>query len=322
MCLVRYRPGIDRADGAFPVDRFVALLDELPDLEQVTLQGLGEPLLHPDLEAMIVAAKDRGITVGFNTNGTLLTPGRCRSLVEAGVDWVHVSVDGATAATFEHIRDGARFGQVVRNLRRLLDARRLAGRTTPRVQLNAVLMRSNLGELDDLVRLAGDVGVDRLWLQALSHDFSDTADDPAYVEIGRFTRDQAVWARAGESDGDEADEDRAGPAAALARARRLAGQLGVELRLPEDGPPDELAAGPGGDLPCDWPWNSAYVTHDGKVQPCCMVMGDDRATMGDITDRTLAEVWHGPAYQRFRAQLRSDRPPSVCRGCSLYRHVF
>jgi radical SAM protein with 4Fe4S-binding SPASM domain len=178
-------------------------------------------------------------------------------------------------------------------------------------------MRSNLHELDDLVRLAADVGVDRLWLQALSHDFSDTGDgDEAYVEIRSFAERESVWS----GDGDAAGGD---VRAAMGRARTLAGRLGVALRLPEDGPPDELAAGEGTDLPCDWPWTSTYVTHDGKVQPCCMVMGDDRVVLGHIDDDGgLAGVWHGKAYRRFRRELASDRPPAVCRGCSLYRHVF
>jgi radical SAM protein with 4Fe4S-binding SPASM domain len=313
MCLVRYRPKLGRVEGAFPFARFVALLDELPDLEQVTLQGLGEPLLHPDLVAMVAESKRRGLRVGFNTNGTLLTEAKAEALVAAGTDWVHVSMDGATAATFEHIRDGARFGPVLRNLRRLVAARARHGGATPSIQLNAVLMRSNVGELDDLVRLAADVGVDRLWLQALSHDFSDTGEgDEAYVEIRSFARQEAVWAGGGRS-----------PDHATARARRLADRLGVALRLPEDGPPDELAAGTGTGLPCDWPWTSAYVTHEGKVQPCCMVMGDDRVVLGDVDDPGgLAAVWHGAAYRRFRRRLASDRPPAVCRGCSLYRHVF
>lgn len=312
MCLVRYRPRLGRIEGAFPFERFVALLDELPDLEQVTLQGLGEPLLHPDLVAMVAEAKRRGLRVGFNTNGTLLTEAKAEALVAAGTDWMHVSVDGATPGTFEHIRDGARFGQVIRNLRRLVVVRAHLGSATPSIQLNAVLMRSNLRELDDLVQLAADVGVDRLWLQALSHDFSDTGGDAAYVEIRSFAEQESVWAGGADLVGE-----------LPARARHLADRLGVALRLPEDGPPDELAAGAGTDLPCDWPWTSAYVTHDGKVQPCCMVMGDDRIVLGHLDDPGgLAAAWHGDAYRRFRRELASDRPPAVCRGCSLYRHVF
>jgi radical SAM protein with 4Fe4S-binding SPASM domain len=334
MCLVRYRPKIGREEGAFPLDRYLTLLDALPELEQVTLQGLGEPLLHPDLVTMVAAAKQRGIRVGFNTNGTLLTEPKAEALVTAGLDWLHVSVDGATARTFEQIRDGARFPQVLRNLRRLVAVRDRLESVTPTIQLNTVLMRTNLAELDDLVRLAADVGVDRMWIQALSHDFSDTvpdggadadegagscggADEPdeqaAYVEIRRFTEAEAVWA------------DRGHAAEALERARRLADEVGLALRLPDDGaPPEDGGMAPGSEpaLPCDWPWTGAYVTHTGRLQPCCMVMGEDRAILGDLSTSSFEDAWNGPDYQAFRAALLSDQPPAVCRGCSWYRRVF
>lgn len=316
MCLVRYRPALDRRRASLPLDRFVALLDELPSLEQVTLQGLGEPLLHPDLVAMVQEASARGIRVGFNTNATLLTRSKAGALVSAGTDWLHVSVDGATAATFERIRDGARFTRVVRNLRDLVDVRRELGTRRPTIQLNTVLMRSNLEELPGLLRLAADIGVDRMWVQALSHDFSDTGDDSAYVEIRRFTETEAVWANG------------TGEAGPMAEARGLAGELGLPLRLPDDGAwPEDPTVGNGGspgepDLPCDWPWTAAYVTHDGKLQPCCMVMGEDRAVLGDLARAPFAEIWNGTAYRQFRAAMLSDHPPDICRGCAWYRRVF
>lgn len=313
MCLVRYRPPLDRRTASFPTERFVELLDELPDLEQVTLQGLGEPLLHPGLVDMVRAAKARGLRVGFNTNGTILTEDKANALLDAGVDWLHVSVDGATAETFERIRDGARFDKVIRNLRRLVELRRRRGVGIPTIQLNAVLMRSNLHELPDLVRLAADIGVDRLWLQALSHDFSDTADSPdaeAYVDIRRFAESEAVWA-------DEAGSP--AEAEALAEAARLARELDLDFRFPDDGSPPEPESP---ELPCDWPWDGAYVTHQGKVQPCCMVMGEDRAVLGDLTHDSFDTIWKGPEYESFRAQLLSDQPPAICRGCSWYRRVF
>ena len=53
-----------------------------------------------------------------------------------------------------------------------------------------------------------------------------------------------------------------------------------------------------------------------------MVMGVDRAVLGRPGDTSFAEIWPGDAYQRFREALKSDKPPEVCRGCSLYRRVF
>src|SRR3954451_14768464 len=97
MCLVSYRPKLGRKQAAMPLDRLVGLLDELPGLERLTLQGLGEPLLCPDLVDMVAAPKQRGIAVGFNSNAMLLTPAIAARLVDLGLDWLHVSLDGATA---------------------------------------------------------------------------------------------------------------------------------------------------------------------------------------------------------------------------------
>jgi radical SAM protein with 4Fe4S-binding SPASM domain len=64
------------------------------------------------------------------------------------------------------------------------------------------------------------------------------------------------------------------------------------------------------------------VTHDGQVQPCCMVMGSDRVVLGSVPAERFAAVWVGDEYVRFREGLLGGDPPEVCRGCSLYRGVF
>lgn len=73
----------------------------------------------------------------------------------------------------------------------------------------------------------------------------------------------------------------------------------------------------------DWPWTSAYVTHEGVVQPCCMVMGSDRAHLGDLRTSSFLQIWSSDDYARFREGLLSAAdPPPVCRGCSMYRGLF
>jgi MoaA/NifB/PqqE/SkfB family radical SAM enzyme len=53
MCLVRYRPPVNKIAGAMSLDTFRRLVDDLPGLRRLTLQGLGEPLLAPDLLEMV-----------------------------------------------------------------------------------------------------------------------------------------------------------------------------------------------------------------------------------------------------------------------------
>jgi MoaA/NifB/PqqE/SkfB family radical SAM enzyme len=309
MCLVRYRPKLGRRQGAMCFHTFKAIVDELPDLERLTLQGLGEPLLAPDLFQMLEYAAGRGVSMGFNTNGTLLTRDRSRRLVELGVDWLHVSLDGATRATYEGIRDGSDFDRVRANVIGLVETMRELGADRPEISLVFVAMRRNVAELPDLVRLAADWGVPRAWVQNLSHSFSDTDPFGAYRGIREFHRDEALWA------GRDAEADRL-----FAASAALAAELGIELRLPRLEPPlpaPRAKGAPG----CHWPFEAAYVTHDAQVQPCCMVMGSDRAVLGQAGGG-FAEVWSGEAYREFRAALLTDEPPEVCAGCSLYRRVF
>ncbi|UWZ59748.1 SPASM domain-containing protein [Dactylosporangium aurantiacum] len=303
MCLVRYRPPVNKITGAMPMVMFERLIGDLPDLRQLTLQGLGEPLLAPDLLAMIRLAKGGGARVGFNSNATLLNARRAAELVDSGVDWLHVSLDGADAGAFEAIRDGASFDTVVGNLAGLVAAKRAAGSDTPWIRVVFVAMRRNVAQLPDLVALLGRIGVAELRVQNLSHTFGDTDPSGAYREIRDYAAAEALWT----------GEDRAAADAAFAAARRAAKDHGVMLRLPSTGPH------PGG---CTWPWDAAYVTSDGVVQPCCMVMGDDRVALGRLDEQSFPEIWSGAHYQEFRRRLAGDDPPDVCRGCALYQGTF
>jgi radical SAM protein with 4Fe4S-binding SPASM domain len=301
---------VNKLAGAMTEDLFRQIVDEVPTLRRLTLQGLGEPLLSPYLLGMIRYAKARRVTVGFNSNATLLTRAKAEELLDAGLDWLHVSLDGARAGTYEGIRDGASFDTVVANLTSLVEAKRAAGRDQPWVRVVFVAMRRNVAELPELTRLLAGIGVDQLWVQNLSHTFSDADPAGVYREIRDYAEDQALWTGA----------DRAAAEEAFAAARQAATATGIQLRLPRlaAAPAPEVHDGPG----CSWPWDGAYVTSQGVVQPCCMVMGDDRVALGRLGEQTFPQIWHGEAYAQFRKRLAGDDPPEVCRGCALYRRTF
>jgi MoaA/NifB/PqqE/SkfB family radical SAM enzyme len=310
MCLVRYRPKLGKREGAMCFHTFKKIVDDLPALEKVTLQGLGEPLLAPDLFRMIEYASRRGVRMGFNTNGTLLTPERSERLVSGGLDWLHVSLDGATAETYENIRTGSDFERVRRNVQALVETKRRLGAERPRLMLVFVAMRRNIHELPQLVRLAADWGVGALWVQNLSHSFDDTDPSGSYREIRLYAEEEALWS----------DEDKSLAEEIFGIAGALAKELGLELRLPRLEEPSRVPAeGPA----CHWPFSGTYITHDAKVQPCCMVMGSDRAVLGDAEASSFADIWGSAEYESFRAGLVGEaEPPAVCQGCSLYRGVF
>ncbi len=307
MCTVNER--VD-AVGEMSLEAFRSLLDQMPGLQALHLQGLGEPMLHPAFFEMVELAAARGIRVSANTNLTLLTAARARRCVSGGLASLSVSIDAATREVYEAIRRKASFDKVVRNLARLMDAREEA-RSGLEVRGVMVLMRGNLDELPALVELLHAHGVPELLVQRLSSDLEQPQLSGRYIPIREYVRDAQL--RAGELDHARAVFD---------RARALAAALGLRLHLPRL----ERATAPTHDETprCNWPSEGIYVTAAGELLPCCMVATADRASFGNVFDDPagLRGRWHGDEANAFRAALASESPPEVCRGCALYRGTF
>jgi MoaA/NifB/PqqE/SkfB family radical SAM enzyme len=311
MCPIQFRADgtPDRPPAFIDYDAYCRLVDQFPALSELHLQGLGEPLMHPRFFDMVRYAVARKIQVSTNTNLTLLSERRAEECIDSGLQCMHVSLDGASAETYEFIRVRARFDRVLRNLHRLIDAKRRRGSDLPDVRLVAVVMRRNLHELPDLVRLAHDAGVRTLSVQHLCHDFGEAGLPERYRPMREFVEDETLLR-----------EDPERIERYFAQARTAADAAGVTLRLPTirrqarprvDGKPR-----------CDWPWRGTYLSYAGDAMPCCMVATPDRATFGNMIHGSVVTVWNNAAYNAFRAGLTDDKPAEICRSCAIYRGTF
>ena len=309
MCPVNLRE--DRApDGApsfMPFERFVSLLDQWPHLEEIHLQGLGEPMMHPRFFDMVTQAAQRGIALSCNSNFTLVNEARAERCVTSGLRTLNLSLDGAKAETYEAIRIGATFDRVLANIRRLQQARSRLMSRTPELVLTVVVMRRNLDELPDLVRLAHDLSIRSVFVQHLGQDFTEASLRPAYRSLRTFVHQESLL-----------QQDRPAIEASFNRARLAAAELGITLRLPRIDPAAEPAKG----RRCEWPWKGAYLTYQGYAVPCCMIATPDRAHFGNVFERGLSDVWNSEEADEFRRRLESDRPHEVCASCSVYKGVF
>lgn len=312
MCSIQFRTdGPPFGPLAFmEFERFTHLIDEFEDLEQLHLQGLGEPIMHPRFFEMVEYAVARGVKVSTNTNGTLLNARRAERCVTSGLDCLHLSIDGATAETYERIRVRGHFDRVIANLERLLGARERLGSSTPRLRIVMVIMRQNLHELPGMVRLAHRWGAEGLFVQHLCHDFGESALPERYRPMRDYVQEQSLlW-----EDGERVERY-------FGQARAEAARLGVDLRLPRTQPRAHPAGTPGRQR-CGWPWTGAYVSYQGLAMPCCMVSTPDRINFGNMTDLGAVDVWQSEDFQRFRDQLASDEPPEICRSCAVYNGTF
>ena len=214
----------------------------VPYLAQITsvdFTGGGEPLLQPKLPDWIAQAKEAGCEVGFLTNGMLLDEPTATRILDAGIDWIGFSIDGATKQVYEDIRQGADFERVIENVRRVVSMR--IGRM-PRLMINFVLMKNNFHQIEQIVQLAATLGIDQVNFKQC-----DVVRGDDGAGWGLFASAEAKQTRRLEKQ--------------LARAQRSARKLGLHTTAFSFTPDQQPV--------CDQdPRSSMFVRYDGTVSPC------------------------------------------------------
>ena len=148
-------------EGMMSPDTFDALTPLFPHLDSLVLNGIGESLLHPQLETFIAKAKTflpEQARVGFQSNGMALTDQRAASLIDAGLDRICLSLDTVSDDSFRAIRGGGELRGVNAAFSSLHKAKRRYRKNAFEIGIEFVLMRSNLAELPEAVRWAARKG--------------------------------------------------------------------------------------------------------------------------------------------------------------------
>jgi pyruvate-formate lyase-activating enzyme len=137
----------------------------------IGLAGHGEPLVHPELSAILdrlAAWLDPRAQCYVITNGVHLARYRDR-LLAARVKSFGISLNAATAATHDTVMGlgAGAFGEVLESIRALV-ALRDAGHRSVAVTISMVLTADNIAEAAAFVRLGASLGVDKIQLKTLA----------------------------------------------------------------------------------------------------------------------------------------------------------
>ncbi len=266
------------------------LVDELSAWgRRILVFSGGEPLLRADIFALMHYASEKGVIVALATNGTLVDQDVAGRIKESGVDRVSVSLDGADEATHDAFR---RLPGSFRSAIQGIDALRAAG--VP-LQINVTVAKHNAHQLDEMVRLAKDMGAAALHLFLL-------------VPVGcgmEIAEEQTLHAEAYEEtlnwlyETERREPDlqlRATSAPQYFRVVRQheAGRASGDLRssgVPV-GHPGSAGSGERGALHtatrgCLAGTGVCFVSHIGKVYGC----GYMPLEAGDLRETPLADIW-------------------------------
>lgn len=229
MCL-KFSEGSCIQEGDLPLALFSTLAPSLIYTEFLVLNGIGEPLLHPDLEQMIAMARQAMPTngrIGFQSNGLLMTKARALRMLKAGLDTICLSLDSLEAdAAGQTNRGGHQRAAVTRAIAHLVAAREATQRHL-RIGLEMVLSEETLPQLQDVVAWAHAHHVDFI---IVSHLFSydGTLSDHSLFNPNGYeaTRLFAKWAAVAQAQGANLADL---PAAQLKFSKSPADALVVQL---------------------------------------------------------------------------------------------
>ena len=132
-----------------------------PTVWKAKLYNYGEPLLHPQFPGFVRYAKEAGIEhVEVSSNGMLLDEQLSTRIILAGLDAIHISIDGAdqqSYATYRRGGDAARIWENVKTLRSLRDS---MGVDRPAIEIQCLATRYTENRMADMNAIADDAGAD------------------------------------------------------------------------------------------------------------------------------------------------------------------
>jgi radical SAM protein with 4Fe4S-binding SPASM domain len=265
-----------------------------PFAEIIDLRGWGESLLYPGFKQAVESASRSGAKLKLYTNLSVDDLALYECLVEHSV-LTTVSFDAATPNRFNRLRRGSDFDLIMRNLRFL--TREFGKRGRPElVELSVTMQGDNLCELNEIVKLAGRLGIPRVRLFPVICPKGSHAHLDHHRDRLRGILDQVTIT------GRELD---------------VAVQLGAA-------PVDSIAI-PSAVLSasCIHPWTHCYVAWDGGVGFCDHLIGNQRYILGNIADG-LMTVWNSPAFVGLRSEHATatiTAQYAACRWCYGRRYA-
>ncbi|MBI3298626.1 MAG: radical SAM protein [Elusimicrobia bacterium] len=147
-----------RPAGVMTPETFAVVRKSLLDfgILNVYLHFQGEPMLNRNAPDFARQLKKDGLKVQMFTNGLAFTDKSLQAMVDAGIDLIRFSVDGASEETYQANRVGGVFKKVHENMGKAVQA---AKGTKTRVEWQFLPMRNNEHEVEAATAMAKALGI-------------------------------------------------------------------------------------------------------------------------------------------------------------------
>jgi MoaA/NifB/PqqE/SkfB family radical SAM enzyme len=300
-------------------DHILAGVQQLETISTIFFGGLGEPLFHKRTVDWIAQAHAAGARTELITNGTMLTEKRSRALIEAGLDLLWVSIDGATPDSYADVRLGAELPKVIANLARFRKLRPGSHHPRPGIGIAFVAMARNIHDLPEVLRIGRSVGAKHFSVSNVLPYTHDMQAEMLYTHTLRnLTYMDSPWL----------------PKLSLPRMDLNEQTQAAFVQALSSGCNVNFAGnslGAANDV-CNFIESGTIsIGWDGSVSPCWPLMHDHesylhgkphksrRHVVGNVNEQDLLSIWLDEPYLTYRQKVQSFSfaPCTVCGGCEL-----
>lgn len=276
-----------------------------PYLQEIIWQGGEVFLLDYFKELLESASIYPDLTHEITTNGHLIEEEWMQIFNRINLN-LNISIDAVTKQTYEYIRKGSKFEDLIRTLELINETKnRVDGKRLVLVMIVTV-MRSNYHELEKIIEFAKRFKFDRVVLQPIKGNF-DNGENFFFnheEEILRYIDEvkQLMKKEAGDS--------------GIKLLEWLPTSFGSkQIFSNEETPRQNCIEDKGDRLLCYAPWQQMFIEWGGDVYPHCLCIqdGPNKAKrIGNVFEESLTEIWNEKKMQNFRKKIIDNDLINLC----------
>lgn len=265
---------------------------------------MGEPLMYKGIERIFALSQEHNIKINLTTNGTFpkLNVKDWAKLIVPNTTDVKISLNGATRETVESVMQGLDFEKAIENVKVLVSERNKHFEMTGyycRISFQLTFMQNNMHELVNIIKLAAELGVDRvkghhLWAHFKEIRALSMRDNKQSIEKWNTYVKHAYVAQ-------EKYRKPNGEVVILENIIPLHENEGYEV--PED-------------YECPFLTKELWISATGDISPCCAPdnLRKSLGNFGNIETTSLEEVLKSPTYLDLAKKYKSK---SLCKSCNM-----
>ena len=321
-CVTCMRNIWDEELGKMSQETFEQIVDGLKQITPrplVFFGGIGEPLFHPKTIEMIERVREIGCRVEIITNAILLNAERSKRLIDAGIDTLWVSIDGAKPESYEDVRLGAEMPRVIENIQTFRSLRHHSFRPMPEIGVNFVAMKRNIDDLPDVLKMASSMGARRFMISnILPYDNAMNQETLYTKSFSNIAYMPSPWLPRLSMPKIDVDETTREAFLNVLKSGWNVTFAGNNL----GGANDVCNFIESGSISVGW---------DGRVAPCIPLLHSHttylrqrqrlikRHIIGKVGERSLVDLWNDPGYVAYRQRVQSFAfaPCTFCGGCDM-----